>query len=129
MYSHLKLNNLMRKTLFNIIENNVSKVGISRKLSNNKENKSESLSNRISKKISDIESSLKSDPNSPLGRIDRTPKRQSNESNGSNEHISEDPFAPFEGRRNPSTGEVGGPTGPEPTRYGDWERKGRVSDF
>jgi hypothetical protein len=25
--------------------------------------------------------------------------------------------------------EEGGPTGPEPTRYGDWERKGRVSDF
>jgi hypothetical protein len=25
--------------------------------------------------------------------------------------------------------EVGGPSGPEPTRYGDWERKGRVSDF
>lgn len=30
---------------------------------------------------------------------------------------------------NDQTGEVGGPTGPEPTRYGDWERKGRVSDF
>ena len=27
------------------------------------------------------------------------------------------------------TGEQGGPKGPEPTRYGDWERKGRVSDF
>lgn len=25
--------------------------------------------------------------------------------------------------------EIGGPRGPEPTRYGDWERKGRVSDF
>ena len=25
--------------------------------------------------------------------------------------------------------EFGGPAGPEPTRYGDWERKGRVSDF
>lgn len=25
--------------------------------------------------------------------------------------------------------EIGGPEGPEPTRYGDWERKGRVSDF
>ncbi|MDE1148689.1 MAG: DUF1674 domain-containing protein [Azospirillaceae bacterium] len=25
--------------------------------------------------------------------------------------------------------EIGGPTGPEPTRYGDWERKGRCSDF
>ena len=25
--------------------------------------------------------------------------------------------------------EKGGPKGPEPTRYGDWERKGRCSDF
>ena len=25
--------------------------------------------------------------------------------------------------------EVGGPKGPEPTRYGDWERNGRCSDF
>jgi hypothetical protein len=29
----------------------------------------------------------------------------------------------------PKPKEVGGPAGPEPTRYGDWERKGRVSDF
>jgi len=25
--------------------------------------------------------------------------------------------------------EYGGPKGPEPTRYGDWEKGGRVSDF
>lgn len=25
--------------------------------------------------------------------------------------------------------EHGGPKGPEPTRYGDWEKKGIVSDF
>jgi hypothetical protein len=25
--------------------------------------------------------------------------------------------------------EVGGPSGPEPTRYGDWERAGRCIDF
>ena len=25
--------------------------------------------------------------------------------------------------------EVGGVTGPEPTRYGDWEKNGRCSDF
>lgn len=25
--------------------------------------------------------------------------------------------------------EIGGPQGPEPTRYGDWERKGRCVDF
>lgn len=25
--------------------------------------------------------------------------------------------------------EIGGPSGPEPTRYGDWERKGVCVDF
>ena len=25
--------------------------------------------------------------------------------------------------------EIGGQKGPEPTRYGDWEKNGRVSDF
>ena len=25
--------------------------------------------------------------------------------------------------------ELNGPKGPEPTRYGDWEQKGRCSDF
>ena len=25
--------------------------------------------------------------------------------------------------------ETGGPIGPEPTRYGDWERKGIATDF
>jgi hypothetical protein len=25
--------------------------------------------------------------------------------------------------------EIGGPAGPEPTRYGDWERAGRCIDF
>jgi hypothetical protein len=29
----------------------------------------------------------------------------------------------------PSPPEVGGPGGPEPTRYGDWEVKGIASDF
>lgn len=34
--------------------------------------------------------------------------------------------------KGPSAGapaEKGGPAGPEPTRYGDWERKGRAVDF
>ncbi len=41
------------------------------------------------------------------------------------------------GRRTPSESgvppekvkEIGGPKGPEPTRYGDWEKGGRCSDF
>ncbi len=32
--------------------------------------------------------------------------------------------------RSPQTPvEVGGPKGPEPTRYGDWEKAGRCTDF
>ncbi|CAM6084250.1 unnamed protein product [Calypogeia fissa] len=30
---------------------------------------------------------------------------------------------------NEKTREIGGPKGPEPTRYGDWEKGGRCSDF
>jgi hypothetical protein len=29
----------------------------------------------------------------------------------------------------PQAKEIGGPAAPEPTRYGDWERKGIASDF
>ena len=39
------------------------------------------------------------------------------------------PMKAFENNKNPTSGEVGGPKGPEPTRFGDWERKGRVIDF
>lgn len=35
----------------------------------------------------------------------------------------------FEGEKNPGTGEVGGPKGKEPTRFGDWEKNGRTTDF
>lgn len=40
-----------------------------------------------------------------------------------------DAYKPFPNNKNPETGEEGGPRGPEPTRYGDWERKGRCVDF
>jgi len=29
----------------------------------------------------------------------------------------------------PAVREIGGPEGPEPTRYGDWEKGGRCTDF
>jgi hypothetical protein len=29
----------------------------------------------------------------------------------------------------PGVRELGGPPGPEPTRYGDWEKNGRCIDF
>jgi hypothetical protein len=36
---------------------------------------------------------------------------------------------PEDPRRAPRPAEIGGPKGLEPTRYGDWERKGRCIDF
>lgn len=40
-----------------------------------------------------------------------------------------DPAAPPPNETTPKPREIGGPKGPEPTRYGDWEVNGRCSDF
>ncbi|XP_040906383.1 succinate dehydrogenase assembly factor 4, mitochondrial [Toxotes jaculatrix] len=45
------------------------------------------------------------------------------------EEKSKDVLEKFPDDVNPVTKEKGGPRGPEPTRYGDWERKGRCVDF
>jgi hypothetical protein len=41
------------------------------------------------------------------------------------------PVKPVAGKTDPAKAgkEIGGPAGPEPTRYGDWEIKGRCIDF
>lgn len=84
----------------------------------------------------------------PIGKLDQ--------SEGTHPYQEKEPLQAFPNDINPHTGEVGkiyhfkwliyfhltswnwdicyyhlkgGPRGPEPTRYGDWERKGRVSDF
>ncbi len=36
---------------------------------------------------------------------------------------------PAQAKPAPMPKEIGGPKGPEPTRYGDWEVKGRCTDF
>lgn len=36
---------------------------------------------------------------------------------------------PAAGKAQDKPNEIGGPSGPEPTRYGDWERKGICVDF
>lgn len=36
---------------------------------------------------------------------------------------------PADGGATPRPQEHGGPKGPEPTRYGDWEKNGRCIDF
>lgn len=42
---------------------------------------------------------------------------------------STEPKDPPSTRMDDATTEIGGPKGPEPTRYGDWEKNGRCSDF
>ena len=39
------------------------------------------------------------------------------------------PVAPKQRVPVPLAKEIGGAPGPEPTRYGDWQHKGRVTDF
>jgi hypothetical protein len=47
----------------------------------------------------------------------------------SNDGRSPSPGPNARGESAQSPVEIGGPKGPEPTRYGDWERKGRCVDF
>ncbi|KAG5830939.1 hypothetical protein ANANG_G00298570 [Anguilla anguilla] len=54
----------------------------------------------------------------PLGRLDISEKE-----------TTKDVLERFPDDVNPVTKEQGGPRGPEPTRFGDWERKGRCIDF
>jgi len=58
----------------------------------------------------------------PIGKLDELEE-------GKHPFQEKEPLPPWPDNTNPNTGEVGGPKGPEPTRYGDWERKGRVTDF
>jgi hypothetical protein len=39
------------------------------------------------------------------------------------------PATPPEAAQPQQPREIGGPKGPEPTRYGDWEFNGRCTDF
>ena len=59
----------------------------------------------------------------PIGKL------ESQEGGAKHPYQEKEPLPEHPGGVNPTTGEVGGPRGPEPTRYGDWERKGRVTDF
>jgi len=62
-------------------------------------------------------SSIKS--KTPAGKLDE----------GAHPDGEKEPLKPWPNNVNPITGEINGPRGPEPTRYGDWERKGKCVDF
>ena len=43
--------------------------------------------------------------------------------------VTPEPPEPKPAEQPPRPKEIGGPKGPEPTRYGDWEYNGRCTDF
>jgi len=43
--------------------------------------------------------------------------------------VTPQPPEPKPAEQPPRPKEIGGPKGPEPTRYGDWEYNGRCTDF
>jgi hypothetical protein len=48
-------------------------------------------------------------------------------SSGKTKELSDN--TPIDIKKEGSVKEIGGPVGPEPTRFGDWEKNGRCSDF
>ncbi len=58
-----------------------------------------------------------------VARVPRWPHIRGMEDAEQSEMSGETPAKP------PLPKEVDGPPGPEPTRYGDWQHKGRVTDF
>ncbi|KAL5744805.1 hypothetical protein ACOSQ2_027921 [Xanthoceras sorbifolium] len=56
-------------------------------------------------------------------------KEKANSENVNKEDLEDDDGDYDDGDVNKVTGEIGGPRGPEPTRFGDWERNGRCYDF
>ena len=60
---------------------------------------------------------------------DTPPKKPLSEKSGRMEGLPSDGKLRHAAEPKPAVPETGGPKGPEPTRYGDWERKGRCIDF
>jgi hypothetical protein len=48
---------------------------------------------------------------------------------GSDTEVRADDNPPVENNKTSRPKEIGGRNGPEPTRYGDWEKNGRCIDF
>jgi hypothetical protein len=80
----------------------------------------------------DEKSATKKKSTTAAKKKDKTPRGRFDESEFDEAQpvfAEKEPLQKFPNNINPKTGEVAGPRGPEPTRYGDWERKGRTSDF
>jgi len=63
----------------------------------------------------------------PTNKIKRQEPLAGEAEQGANAAVAQNAATPS--GKSSEQAEIGGPAGPEPTRYGDWERKGRCIDF
>ncbi|CAK9167976.1 unnamed protein product, partial [Ilex paraguariensis] len=71
-------------------------------------------------------------PKEPEGEVSENSEKVESEDDGARNGDAEDEDEDEDSdgvQVNKETGEIGGPRGPEPTRFGDWERNGGCSDF
>ncbi|MCB9957870.1 MAG: DUF1674 domain-containing protein [Rhodospirillaceae bacterium] len=68
------------------------------------------------------------DPAAPAAADTAVPSQTAEEPAATPNDPAADATAGLKGPKQPP-GEIGGPAGPEPTRYGDWEVGGRCTDF
>ncbi|MCL7050200.1 hypothetical protein MKW94_018280 [Papaver nudicaule] len=87
---------------------------------------SESILNSISSKRGIFSTTIKQD-NEEDEKKNKSPEISVEEEKTSSSESEEEEEEDY--GVNKLTGEIGGPRGPEPTRYGDWEKGGRCSDF
>ncbi|GAB4847883.1 hypothetical protein Ancab_026942 [Ancistrocladus abbreviatus] len=87
-----------------------------------------SILNKVSRLISssteqEHQANLTKETEEPKQSVEAEAKAGQNEEGGGGEDKDDGEYV------NKVTGEIGGPRGPEPTRYGDWEKGGRCYDF
>jgi hypothetical protein len=116
----LKRCNSVSKSILNIINNNVHSYSTSIVIRNNNKD--------IHITSSNITSTIKIDNNTKPKTNEKISKCSTNDNDDDELDEMEEMFV-----MGPKGMEWNGPTRggqrPEPTRYGDWERKGRASDF
>lgn len=66
---------------------------------------------------------------SESGKINEEQRRPSKDKSEHPSHVAQNAVAPRHDLPATPAQENGGQKGPDPTRYGDWEKKGRCTDF
>ena len=85
----------------------------------------QNITEKVVNRLVQVTSAMKQEQSGPQPQTDEAERAADSTARGERLHGDQRPKAASK----ESPKEVGGPSGPEPTRYGDWERAGRCIDF